>query len=172
MRGRCPPRDGCAAQSTQFRQAPPVGADRPALFAKLDTAARLPLMLVVAGVGYGTTTLFTAWAWAAERRVAWVSLDPSDAELGQWAAHVHAALTLAGAQMPGLHVLFAGNRSVVPDTVAAVLADDLLDLQKPVALVLDDFHAAGGSAAGRFVDLVTRNNFTFTNCLQSECCYQ
>lgn len=163
---------GAPRKARNSARPPRLGSTAPALFAKLDTAARLPLMLVVGGAGCGTTMLETAWRRAGERRVAWVSLDLSDAVLGQLAAHVHAALTLAGSRMPGLQALFAGNRSVAPDIVAAVHADDLLDLQKPVPLVLDDFHAVDGPAAGRFVDLVTGNNFTFTNCLKSECCYQ
>ena len=134
---------------------PPDAIARPALLARLDDAANRPLIRVVAGAGYGKTTLLAQWARHTTMPVAWLSLDPEDADLGRFAAHLAASIALAApGSLPGVGILLAGSRALDPATLAEVLADDLLDLEDPVALVLDDLHAIAGSPAERMLDFL------------------
>ncbi len=135
---------------------PPLDAiARPALIARLDAASRLPLTRVIAGAGYGKTTLLADWARQASLPVAWLSLDSADCDLGRFAAHLAAAIqSVAPEALPGVKVLLSGGRALDPAAFADVLADDLLDLDRPLALVLDDLHVIAGSAPERTLDLL------------------
>jgi len=109
---------------------------------RVERAVALPLTLVVARAGFGKTTLLAAWRHSTAYPVAWLALDAGDGDLRRVALHVVAALRQAvpGAA-PSVDALLDGARELDPETVAAVLADDLLDLPAPVVLVLDDLHA-------------------------------
>src|SRR3954464_832455 len=52
------------------------------------------LVLVAAPAGFGKTTLLTQWlaAEGSERRVAWLALDPGDADLRPFVTHLVAAI--------------------------------------------------------------------------------
>jgi ATP/maltotriose-dependent transcriptional regulator MalT len=73
---------------------PPV--HRPGLIVRGDLIGRMvdasaPVVAVSAPVGYGKTTLVMQYAAAAERPVAWVSLDAADDDLGLLLVEVGAA---------------------------------------------------------------------------------
>src|SRR3954464_9421145 len=50
------------------------------------------LVLVAAPAGVGKTTLLAQWLAAAESRVAWLALDPGDADLRTFLTHLAAAI--------------------------------------------------------------------------------
>src|SRR4051794_8975563 len=108
---------------------PPVPGTipRPALVARLAGLAPRPLTLVVAPTGYGKTTLLREWAARERRAVAWLTLEPADADPRRlWrrlAAAVGAPRTTSGDAL--LNELAAGGEQV---------------------LVLDDHQAVGGRA--------------------------
>ncbi|MFM9108716.1 MAG: LuxR C-terminal-related transcriptional regulator, partial [Chloroflexota bacterium] len=141
---------------------PPVApgfSRRARLSALLDAAARHPLVEVIAPAGYGKTTLLASWARenAAARPVAWLTLDPADADLARFAAHLVAAIRQAApGALPALDLLLAGARPLDPDTIADLVADGLLDLPAPLVLILDDVHLLAGSLPERVIGALLR----------------
>jgi hypothetical protein len=134
---------------------PAVLVTRPDLLARLDEVTSRRLTTVVAGAGFGKSTLLAAWAVAA--RPAWYALHPEDEALPTF---LHGLLDALRLRLPGLP---AGGstvlgRSLGPDVddlaraddVAAVLGE-LLDRELPsdLVLVVDDVHELrpGGPSA-------------------------
>lgn len=120
--------------------------ERPRLAERLDASITGRLTLLVAGAGYGKTTLLRSWA--ATRPVAWHTVGPADRMPGALAGHVIDALRL---RIPDLSadLLVAASRSRGLDTdeasraeaYAAALAEALDPaLRRPTVLVLDDVH--------------------------------
>jgi LuxR family maltose regulon positive regulatory protein len=119
---------------------------RPRLAERLDRGSASKLTLVSAPAGFGKTTLLTAWlaagpAAAADRRVAWLSLDRGDNNLASFWAYVIAALRTAapGVGENALALLQApGPQSI--ETALTTLLNDLSTVAGDIVLVLDDYH--------------------------------
>jgi LuxR family maltose regulon positive regulatory protein len=122
----------------------------------LDAAVERPLTLVAAPPGAGKTALLGSWiaAGRAPGPVAWLSLDPADAERRRFWRSVLEALTRAGAGAP-IDALVAHPQERVELLVAA-LASALGDRTEPIVLVLDDFHEVAESVHSG-VDLLLRH---------------
>ncbi len=139
--------------------------DRPALEATLREGAERRLTVIVAGAGFGKSTL--AARTARSRASAWYTVDGADTDLGAFAAGVVAALHR---QLPALPEDLASPiasavdprdeaeaqhrgqaaATLVADAVQDVLEDDLL-------LVLDDCHEIDGATGSwRFVEALVR----------------
>lgn len=135
---------------------PPLGTgilSRPRLQESLDShllrdATFLrSLTLVSAPAGYGKTTQVRCWLAGREKSLAWYSLDHSDNEPGRFWTHLIAALqhpapgTGAAAAEALRSVEPAPDRSAGVDSSWLVpLLNDLFALERPVYLVLDDYH--------------------------------
>jgi DNA-binding SARP family transcriptional activator len=145
--------------------APSATLPRPLLAARLDEALRRRVTTVIAGAGFGKSTLLGAWADGHE--VAWYTLGPEDAALSVLGRGLVDALRLRVPDLPG--DLAAGPGSARgpdagsdergrADALAAVLSEALQDrLRRPVALVLDDLHELpGDGAAVRAVEALCR----------------
>jgi ATP/maltotriose-dependent transcriptional regulator MalT/DNA-binding SARP family transcriptional activator len=133
---------------------------------RLDDALDRRLAIVVAGAGFGKTTLLSGWA--ARKRVAWYSLMPEDAELGTLVRGLVGALRL---RIPGLPTTLVSS-AVSPlgaepdpgelgraDAYAEYVCAALHDLNaRDLVLVLDDLHELGdGGAAARLVESFVRH---------------
>jgi LuxR family maltose regulon positive regulatory protein len=97
--------------------------------------------LVSAPAGFGKTTCVAQWVHALDHPVAWLSLDAADDDPGRFLAYLLAALRKVdetlGREIDG--VLRAGQ--LPPgDVISATLINDILGLERPFLLVLDDFH--------------------------------
>ena len=109
----------------------------------LGDGGRARLTLVSAPAGFGKTTLLSDWAHHAlsvGRKVAWVSLDPSDNETGSFWSYVVAALQRA---LPGLDPAGLQRIESPPTSLEGLLTPLLNDLAAQPAevwLVLDDYH--------------------------------
>jgi ATP/maltotriose-dependent transcriptional regulator MalT/DNA-binding SARP family transcriptional activator len=136
-------------------QLPSVLVDRPELRARLDEVTGRRLTTVVAGAGFGKSTLLAGWALGV--RPAWYALHPEDEALATFLPGLLDALRL---QLPGLPagVSTVLGRSLGPDVDDLVRADDvaavlgeLLDreLRADLVLVIDDVHELppGGPSA-------------------------
>src|SRR5215216_4848857 len=128
------------------------------LYALLDEGTRGPVTLLAASAGYGKTLLLTSWAQAGRTPgpVAWMTAGPDDHQPASFWAHVLGALDDAG-------VLPAGGPPGDPGPPAASgspllrwLAARLAELPRPVVLVLDDLHEAGGGAVAAELRLLPR----------------
>lgn len=119
---------------------PADAVSRPRLLDALDGVMRHRLTTVIAGTGYGKSTLVAEWA--ADQPVAWYTVDRADRDPRVLAAGLTMALRV---RTPGLNVdpavLSGGSPS--DDTHAAGLAGFLAEslsqeLRTDVALVVDD----------------------------------
>ena len=119
-----------------------VVVPRPRLADRLGGSAKPRLTLVSGPAGFGKTTLLAAWAGAAGRRVAWVSLEETEQQPASFWTHVVTALDAA---VPGvgagvLPLLRAPDPPM--ESVLAALLNELGAMADEVDLVLDDYHLA------------------------------
>jgi LuxR family maltose regulon positive regulatory protein len=140
---------------------------RPRLVEQLRAAGPLPrLVLVAAPAGFGKTTLLTQWLTsdapsadtrAAERpvRVAWLSLDDSDADLRSFLTHLIAAVRATGDDVgTDAQALLENDRGVPTEDVLVSLINDLDQLAGPTVVALDDYHLADASDVHRAVSFL------------------
>jgi ATP/maltotriose-dependent transcriptional regulator MalT len=119
------------------------------------------LLLVAAPAGFGKTTLLAQWLAADEgsqRRVAWLALDPGDAEFRAFLSHLIAAIQTAEPEVgvDALALLEAGGSSP-PDAVLVSLINDLDLLAGPMVVALDDFHVIDAAAVHEAVAFLLDN---------------
>src|SRR3982751_222050 len=119
------------------------------------------LVLVAAPAGFGKTTLLAQWLTAAEgsqRRVAWLALDPGDADLRLFLTHVAAAIQTVEpeAGVDALALLEAGA-TPPPDAVLVSLINDLDVLAGPTVVALDDYHVIDAAAVHEAVTFLLDN---------------
>ena len=118
---------------------------RPDTVAKAELIARLrtsrePVVTVVAGAGYGKTTLLARWDAADPRPFAWVALDGREDEvvlLRYVAAAIHSVEPVPDVVLEAL----SGPRGSIWSTRVPRLISALAALERPMVLVLDDLHA-------------------------------
>ena len=122
---------------------------RPRLSERLSRTSSPRLTLISAPPGFGKTTLLAAWLdadAAAERPVAWVSLEESEREPGSFWTYVVTALDAAapGVGAGALSLLQTANPPI--ESVLATVLNELGALPAGLDLVLDDYHLADGPA--------------------------
>lgn len=132
---------------------PPSMIARPKLDSRLDGAFSRTLTSVVAGAGFGKSTLLSHWA--SRRGASWYALDESDVALDELtrgiidAISIHApsirdelAPSVLGSSGPDAD---HGERARA-QAIASLLCELLLSvLEHDVAIVLDDLHEIGTS---------------------------
>src|SRR5215218_7766755 len=118
------------------------------------------LVLVAAPAGFGKTTLLAQWlaAESTQRRVAWLALDPGDADLRLFLTHVVAAIQTVEpeAGVDALALLEAGA-TAPSDAVLVSLINDLDVLAGPTVVALDDYHLIDGAAVHEAVTFLLDN---------------
>lgn len=99
------------------------------------------LALICGPAGWGKTTLLTEWAEADERPFAWLSLDHGDNDRVRFWLSVVEALRRVEPRLGSrvLPILGAPGVDLRHETVP-VLVNELLELERPTVLVLDDYH--------------------------------
>ncbi|HEU0303677.1 MAG TPA: hypothetical protein VFR32_03775, partial [Gaiellaceae bacterium] len=131
--------------------------ERPALEARLDSAFGKRLTTIVAGAGFGKTTLLTQWS--RDVASAWFTAGPEDSRLGSLASGLSRSLR---AFIGGLTVgrgsrLAAPDEAMRADAIAAYFATELeLRLEHDLVLVVDDVHELAGSPSARLVEGLVR----------------
>jgi DNA-binding SARP family transcriptional activator/tetratricopeptide (TPR) repeat protein len=129
---------------------------RPELLARLADAARQRVTLVLAGPGYGKTTLLAAYA--ATHGCAWLSLEREDVELASFIPGLLGAIrqALPGVGMPDGLGPQASEANLAEGVAAAVL--EALDAGgENLVLVLDDLHELPAeSPPARLVETLCR----------------
>jgi LuxR family maltose regulon positive regulatory protein len=133
------------------------------LLARLGGIEQSPLAVVVAPAGWGKTLLLSSWLrdQPPVGHVAWLSVDPSDADPARFWAYVLAALGKA-CDLSDDHPL-AQLRRPLRATVAdadvflAHLVNGLESLDVGVTLVLDDIHLAASADVTRELAFLVRH---------------
>ena len=119
------------------------------------------LVLVAAPAGFGKTTLLAQWLAAAkesQRRVAWLALDPGDADLRVFLTHLVAAIQTAEPEVgvDAVALLEAGGTTPT-EAVLVSLINDLDALAGPTVVALDDYHVIDAAAVHEAVTFLLDN---------------
>ncbi len=123
------------------------------------------LVLVSAPAGFGKTTLLTQWlagdtprAAGDSPRVAWLSLDDGDADVGRFVGHLVAAVRTTSPAL-GLDALamLEHDDGTPPEAVLASLVNDLDTAAEATVVVLDDLHRADDPAVTAAVTFLLGN---------------
>jgi LuxR family maltose regulon positive regulatory protein len=118
---------------------------RPRLAGKFLEGLRRPLSVIAAPAGFGKTTLVAGAlrGHGEEFAVVWLSLDPKDRHLVDFATHLVAALQSVAPGI-GREPTFLIDRLHLPaeEALIAALVNEIAGLPRRIVLVLDDFHAA------------------------------
>ncbi|HEU5486952.1 MAG TPA: LuxR C-terminal-related transcriptional regulator [Microlunatus sp.] len=130
---------------------------RPRLMALMDAGVDARLTLVAAPAGFGKTTLLAGWLHAADRPVAWLSLDATDNEPVSFWTYVATALERAvpGVGRRALNDLAAS--SAPNDSVLTTLLNDLAAAPGEMWLVLDDYHLVDSHQINEGVAFLLKN---------------
>jgi LuxR family maltose regulon positive regulatory protein len=111
---------------------------------QIAAGAAQKLTLLAAPAGFGKTTLLTQWiaGLPPDLVLAWLALDTSDNEPGQFIRHLVAALQRTQPDLGhlALAALLHGGPVANMPTVASLLVNDLATVDEPVVIVLDDYH--------------------------------
>ena len=112
-----------------------------------------PLTLLIAGPGYGKTTLLASFAEAYPPGTVWYSLGSEDADFTVFLWHLVAAMGGFSRRFGRSLRAYLQEGSVSPSTAAGALLNDVSRFRSPVAVVFDDFHVVGHAPA--FVEFWT-----------------
>lgn len=128
---------------------------RPRLTARISKGARGPLTVVTGPPGAGKTVAVASWMASCEATAgepessawmspAWISMDDGDRDPDVFWGYLQEALRRAGVHLPaGAPCPFRGDG--LDHVSIAELASTLIQRERPVVLVLDDFSPAVGS---------------------------
>ncbi|MEN8711748.1 MAG: response regulator, partial [Arenicellales bacterium] len=125
-------------------QRPGVPGDmvpRTNLLAHLNSGRDRPLTLVSAAAGYGKSVLISNWLEQSDWPSAWLSLDRNDSDPRQFLAYFISAIrrTFPEACKSTLSLIKTAELPPLPK-IASTLANELNAIDRPVLIVLDDYH--------------------------------
>jgi ATP/maltotriose-dependent transcriptional regulator MalT len=121
---------------------------RPRLSQVIERGLDCKLTLISAPAGYGKTSVLVGFAQRSEIPVCWYTADERERDLGLFVEYLVAAI---GEQFPGFgdqtqSALASVSGDLVGDPVGVAerLANEILDLNAPFVLVLDNFESLDG----------------------------
>lgn len=113
---------------------------RPRLNERLNEGLSRKLILLSTPAGFGKTTLLAEWIKKEKLKAAWVSLDEGDNDIIRFLSYCVAALQTV---LPGIgDIMISEQRLRTPgvEPLLTTLINDLVEIQDPLILVLDDYH--------------------------------
>ncbi|MFC5471294.1 LuxR C-terminal-related transcriptional regulator [Cohnella suwonensis] len=114
--------------------------DRPRLMELLNEGLKAKLTAVTAPAGYGKTTALSEWARQCGCPAAWISLDRYDNDLVQfWSCVIAAVEQVCPSFGEALSLHVEHMKSSGYDSFIAALLNELNDIPRELALILDDF---------------------------------
>lgn len=130
-----------------FIPSPRAQVVRRRLTERLDTGMDGKLTLVSAPAGFGKTTLVSEWCHLSRLRTAWLSLDREDNDSGRFLAYLVTALQTIEPAL-GQDVLGILQTPQLPpiEAILTALVNELANVSKNFALVLDDYHVIDSDA--------------------------
>ena len=151
----------------KVRVPPPrrVLLDRARLSNPFRAAGHLPrLVLIAAPPGFGKTTLLTQWLaeiraspFGDSPRLAWVSLDESDAEVHQFLSDLAESLAVGGSEIAAEARGLLANGRLIPAEQLLVSIINELDVEGATVIALDDFHRAASQGVHEAVAFLLEN---------------
>lgn len=129
---------------------PEKAVQRPRLISRLEEGLKKRVTLISAPAGYGKTTL--AAQWLESRPVAWVSLDSSDSEPERFLRYfIEAIKSLVPGFGDRILPLLTSPTLPPPDYLANTMISELSVTEKPLLLVLDDYHTIADESVGEIL---------------------
>ena len=115
--------------------------ERPFLIEQLNQNPNRRLTVVSAPAGFGKTTTITTWLVQQPQPFVWVSLDQYDNNVGTFLRYTVAAIQqiLPTACLQLSKILTAPDLPL-PETLSALVINELNQLPHPILLVFDDYH--------------------------------
>ena len=131
---------------------------RPRIDGLIADGTRGPLTLITGPPGAGKTMALTSWAArsADPGAVVWIALDEYDNRPQVFWSYVVAAVQRAGIAVPRLGSA-AGRGKAVGHVFLLRLASSLASLEKPLVMVIEDFHRLTDAGILDGLDYVLRN---------------
>jgi LuxR family maltose regulon positive regulatory protein len=139
---------------------------RPRLCQVIERGLDCKLTLISAPAGYGKTSVLVDFAQRAQIPVCWYTADERERDLGLFAEYLAGAINEQFSGFSG-QALAAATSSTVgsagdPVGVAEGLANGILELEKPLVLVLDNFESLDGTLGirgfvRRFIEILPPN---------------
>lgn len=130
--------------------------ERPRLIAMLEKATAGKLAIVSSPAGFGKSTLLAQWVMKAKAnggRIAWLSLEAQDNDLGRFLKYLTATLNRASPSVAANAVGLVDSSPITPvDSILAGLINDLALATAPIYLVLDDAHLINSSEIAVFLN--------------------
>ena len=151
--------DQAVVAATKLR-APGQRADavaRPALVAMLRAGQTGKVTLVAAPPGAGKTTLLAQWQ-TGDARFAWLALDAAENDpVRFWTGVVEAVRTVEpGVGGSALAALRSPGAGLI-DVVVPLLINELVELDEPLVLVLDDLHLVEDARVHESLDFLVEH---------------
>ena len=114
---------------------------RKRLYSQLDDGLQRNLILISAPAGFGKTSLLSDWLAQRTAPIAWLSLDVDDNNETIFLTYLITALQQVESELGAASGLLL-QASPAPDiqTILFALLNDFQKLEKPIILVLDDYH--------------------------------
>lgn len=134
---------------------------RPLLIQKISAglAQGGKLTLVSAPAGYGKTTLITEWLKTVDCQYAWLSLDTGDNNPQRFFTYLVASLqTIHNGFGQEVSNLLRSPQLPDPETIAALMINQIIDEAKPIVLVLDDYHLITNEYLNRTLEFIIENS--------------
>lgn len=132
---------------------------RPRIRSAIDSALESPGASVVAcaNFGYGKTSSLAEWAHASKRAnrcVAWLALDQYDNDAGSFLGYLKASLDEALPRPVSMPAEYANSTNCSPNMIAAILFEDMWELNCEVILCLDDFQEIEGGYVSDLIEIL------------------
>ncbi len=134
---------------------PPAGNNvvhRSELFEKLNSGLSKKLIMVSAPAGYGKTTLLSDWIIQNKIPAAWLSLDNGDNDQAVLLSYIITGIQSIQQDFGQTSLRLANSpNSPTVESIASLLINELLSINKNFLLVLDDFHLIRSAEVLRLV---------------------
>jgi LuxR family transcriptional regulator, maltose regulon positive regulatory protein len=125
---------------------------RAALIDKLNEGFNRKLILISAPAGFGKTTLISDWINQNQIPTAWFSLDKGDNDPVEFLSYIIAGVqSLCPAFGQSALKLLKSLSRTSNESIAGLLVNDMLNINKDTFIVLDDFHLIDSSEISQLV---------------------
>ncbi|MEM7116389.1 MAG: LuxR C-terminal-related transcriptional regulator [Chloroflexota bacterium] len=114
---------------------------RQRLLDQLTAALAGKLTLIAAPAGFGKTTLTAVFTTTTNRPTAWLSLDSADNDPARFFTYLLTALQTVQPTLGQTAQTLLQAPGTPPQMVLTAVLNDLAQLEEPMLLVLDDYHA-------------------------------
>ncbi|GAB4195808.1 MAG: hypothetical protein OHK0022_12830 [Roseiflexaceae bacterium] len=113
---------------------------RPRVLSLLAGERERALTLVVAPAGFGKTALVRQWLQGCASETVWLTLDEHDSDPTRLLTYLTAAIRQAIPDACAATLPILGTTTPHTGHLAALLASDLAAIDRPLVIVLDDYH--------------------------------